>query len=240
MVWALLHLLTPLWTYVHYVSRTKTANSALLPMQEKALDGLVPSELCYGHRFITINGRICDPHSGNDGRAGGVAPTRGSQEVTKVVYRPIGVIHTPFLTIGDMPIQPRGALGVQGTVEVLPEFHAALADLDGFSHLILLYHLHRVSTVKLRVIPFLDTKERGVFATRAPVRPNPIGLSVVRLRSVSAGTLDVENVDILDGTPLLDIKPYVPDFDCFDVDCIGWYASSGRCLQERRSDDRFG
>jgi tRNA (adenine37-N6)-methyltransferase len=159
--------------------------------------------------------------------------------MTAVVYRPIGVIHTPFVTVEGMPIQPRGALGVPGTVNVLPEFHAALADLDGFSHVILLYHLHQVSTVRLRVIPFLDTVERGVFATRAPVRPNPIGLSVVRLRSVSAGTLEVENVDILDGTPLLDIKPYVPDFDCFDVDSIGWYAPSARCLQERRSDDRF-
>jgi tRNA-Thr(GGU) m(6)t(6)A37 methyltransferase TsaA len=160
--------------------------------------------------------------------------------MTAVVYRPIGVIHTPFVTVEGMPIQPRGALGVPGTVDVFPEFHAALADLDGFSHVILLYHLHQVSTVRLRVIPFLDTAERGVFATRAPVRPNPIGLSVVRLRSVSAGTLEVENVDILDGTPLLDIKPYVPDFDCFEVDSIGWYATSGRGLEERRSDDRFG
>jgi tRNA (adenine37-N6)-methyltransferase len=160
--------------------------------------------------------------------------------VTAVVYQPIGVIHTPFLTIEGMPVQVRGALGVPGTVDILPEFHAGLADLDGFSHLILIYHLHRASAMRLRVIPFLDTIERGVFATRAPVRPNPIGLSVVRLRSISAGTMEVENVDVLDGTPLLDIKPYVPDFDCFEVDSTGWYASSGRCLQEGRSDDRFG
>jgi tRNA (adenine37-N6)-methyltransferase len=185
------------------------------------------------------------------GRCGGIArrtivselssgPAGGNQEVTAIVYRPIGVIRTPFLTTEGMPIQARGALGVPGTVKVLPEFHAALADLDGFSHLILLYHLHRVSTVRLRVIPFLDTMERGLFATRAPVRPNPIGLSVVRLRSISAGTLEVENVDMLDGTPLLDIKPYVPDIDCFEVDSIGWYASAGRSLEERRSDNRFG
>ena len=160
--------------------------------------------------------------------------------MTAVVYRPIGVIHTPFITTAGMPIQPRGAPGVLGTVDVFEEFQAGLADLDGFSHVILLYHLHRASTTKLRVVPFLDTIERGIFATRAPVRPNPIGLSVVRLRSVSGGTLEVENVDILDGTPLLDIKPYVPDFDCFEVDSTGWYASSGRCLQEGRSDDRFG
>jgi tRNA (adenine37-N6)-methyltransferase len=160
--------------------------------------------------------------------------------VTAIVYQPIGVIHTPFLAIEGMPIQARGALGVPGTVEVLPEFHPALADLEGFSHVILLYHLHRVSNVKLRVIPFLDTIERGVFATRAPVRPNPIGLSVVRLRSISAGTLEVENVDMLEGTPLLDIKPHIPEIDCFEVDSIGWYASTGRGLAERRSDDRFG
>ncbi|NWF91180.1 MAG: tRNA (N6-threonylcarbamoyladenosine(37)-N6)-methyltransferase TrmO [Ignavibacteriaceae bacterium] len=162
------------------------------------------------------------------------------QEETAVVYRPIGVIHTPFHAIEGMPIQPRGALGVPGTVDVLPEYHAALADLDGFSHVILLYHFHRVSGVKLRVIPFLDTVERGVFATRAPVRPNPIGLSVVRLRSILAGTLQVENVDVLDGTPLLDIKPYIPEFDSFGVDSIGWCDSSLRCLPEKRSDDRFG
>ena len=128
-------------------------------------------------------------------------PTRGNQEVTSVVYRPIGVIHTPFLTIEGMSIQARGALGVPGTVDVLPEFHAALADLEGFSHLILLYHLHRVSTVKLRVIPFLDTMERGVFATRAPVRPNPIGLTVVRLRSVAAGTWRWKTSTSLTGRP---------------------------------------
>lgn len=142
-----------------------------------------------------------------------------------------------------MPIQPRGALGIEGIVEVSPAFREGLADLEGFSHLILLFHFHRASAPKLRALPFLDTKERGVFATRSPARPNGLGLSVVRLRSVLDGKLDVENVDILDGTPLLDIKPYVPDFDSFDDASVGWLAATrvgdpGR-LRGQRSDGRF-
>jgi tRNA-Thr(GGU) m(6)t(6)A37 methyltransferase TsaA len=138
-----------------------------------------------------------------------------------------------------MPIQPTGAKGVAGRIEVLPEFVAGLQDLDGFSHVILLYHLHRAGAAALTVTPFLDTRERGVFATRAPTRPNPIGLSVLELDSVGGGIVHLRNVDILDGSPVLDIKPYVPAFDVWPAGRIGWLAETGGSAATERSDDRF-
>jgi tRNA-Thr(GGU) m(6)t(6)A37 methyltransferase TsaA len=156
-----------------------------------------------------------------------------------IQYRPIGVIHSPHTDIAGMPIQPSAALGVRGRVEIHPEYQAGLQDLDGFSHLILLYHFDRVKKVKLTVQPFLDTEERGVFATRAPTRPNPLGLSIVRLLSVKGNILQVENVDILDQTPLLDVKPYVPYFDRPDVEKAGWLEKNRDQVRGKRSDDRF-
>jgi tRNA-Thr(GGU) m(6)t(6)A37 methyltransferase TsaA len=157
----------------------------------------------------------------------------------EITYQPIGIIHTPHTTREDMPIQPTGAKGVRGTVEILPVYAKGLADLDGFSHIILLYHLHKSTDYQLTVIPFLDTHPHGVFATRAPKRPNPIGLSIVRLIKVEDTTLTIENVDILDGTPLLDIKPYVPDFDSPEDVRIGWLEPARGEISEKRSDDRF-
>ena len=130
-----------------------------------------------------------------------------------IQYEPIGIIHTPFKIPEGMPLQPAGASGIKGEVEVFSEYQAGLEDLDGFSHIILLYHFHRSKRFKLEVVPFLDSETRGLFATRAPNRPNPIGLSVVRLAGIDDRILRIENVDVLDGTPLLDIKPYVPAFD---------------------------
>ena len=156
-----------------------------------------------------------------------------------IQYHAIGLIHTPFEDIEGMPIQPAGAAGVRGTVEVFPEFEAGLADIDGFSHVILLYHLHRVQHAQLTVIPFMDTQPHGVFATRAPKRPNPIGLSVVKLVRVEKTTLVVENVDMLDGTPLLDIKPYVPAFDDQSDVRVGWLETTEDRVRRKRSDDRF-
>jgi tRNA-Thr(GGU) m(6)t(6)A37 methyltransferase TsaA len=138
-----------------------------------------------------------------------------------------------------MPIQPAGAEGVCGTVEVLPEFAEGLSDLGGFSHIILLYSFHRITESKLRVTPFMDSVPRGIFATRAPKRPNPIGLSVVRLLRVEDKTLHVENVDMLDGTPLLDIKPYIPEFDEHPADRTGWLAKARGKVRDKRSDGRF-
>jgi tRNA-Thr(GGU) m(6)t(6)A37 methyltransferase TsaA len=156
-----------------------------------------------------------------------------------IEFKAIGIIHTPFTTPDSMPIQPAGAVGVHGTVEVFEEYHAGLKDLDGFSHIILLYHFHRSEGFSLWVVPFMDTQSRGVFATRAPKRPNPIGLSIVALDSIKDGVLHVQNVDILDSTPLLDIKPYVPEFDSYTDIRTGWLEEVRKTIPTRRSDDRF-
>ena len=161
-------------------------------------------------------------------------------KAAKISYEPIGVIHTPFESTTGMPIQPAGAAGVRGDVEVFPGFAQGLQDLEGFSHVILLYHFHRARQVELVVVPFLDVRLHGVFATRAPSRPNPIGLSVVKLIGVEENHLQVANVDVLDGTPLLDIKPYVPEFDQHPADRIGWLADLSNRAEAKRSDDRFG
>ncbi len=157
----------------------------------------------------------------------------------EITYRPIGVIHSPFTEKKGMPIQPTGAAKLRGTVEVLPEFAPGLADLAGFSHIILLYHFHRAGAARLTVTPFMDTQPRGLFSTRAPTRPNPIGLSIVRLLAVEQNKLYIENVDILDGTPVLDIKPYVPDFDQHPADRVGWLERAKGQVRNRRSDARF-
>ncbi len=154
-------------------------------------------------------------------------------------YRPIGVIRTPWDGPENMPIQPAGALGVEGTVELFEEYREGLQDLEGFSHIILLYHFHRSRGFELRVVPYMDTKPHGVFATRAPRRPNPIGLSVVRLLRVEEGTLHIRNVDMLDGTPLLDIKPFVPEFDVPRDVRTGWLEELQRAVKRHRSDGRF-
>ena len=138
-----------------------------------------------------------------------------------------------------MPIQPAGDAEIKATVEVFPEYRDGLADLDGFSHIILLYHLHRSERYKLRVVPFMDTAERGLFATRAPNRPNPIGLSIVQLDKIENGILHIQNIDIVDGTPLLDIKPYVPEFDHQPDIRTGWLEQVRKSVSDRRSDDRF-
>ena len=157
----------------------------------------------------------------------------------EISYRPIGVIHSPFTDIEGMPIQPTGAFGIKGAIEVFPEFAEGLKDLEGFSHIILLYHFHRVQGAKLVVTPFMDSRPHGVFATRAPKRPNPIGLSIVKLLDIEQNTLHIENVDILDGTPLLDIKPYVPEFDQPQADRVGWLEQSKGIVQSKKSDSRF-
>ena len=154
-------------------------------------------------------------------------------------HRPIGIIHSPFTDPAGMPIQPSGASDVKGTVEVFVEYKCGLQDLDGFSHIILLYQFHRSRGFALCVVPFLDTVLRGIFATRSPRRPNHIGLSVVRLERLDGRVLHIAGVDILDGTPLLDIKPYVPEFDSPSDVRTGWFGSSGNRVRETRSDGRF-
>jgi tRNA-Thr(GGU) m(6)t(6)A37 methyltransferase TsaA len=138
------------------------------------------------------------------------------------IMRPIGIIHSPFEEKAQTPLQPvRSQAG--GTVEVYPEFAGGLADIAGFSHIILLYAFHWSSGYALQVRPFLDDQPRGLFATRYPCRPNPLGLSIVRLVSHHVNILEIEGVDVLNGTPLLDIKPYVPEFDVKSPARVGWY-----------------
>lgn len=156
-----------------------------------------------------------------------------------LVCHPIGVIRTPFTEREGTPIQPVGARGVRGTVTVDREFAPGLKDLDGFSHIFLLYHFHRSGSWSPEVVPFMDDELRGVFATRAPARPNPIGISLVRLVSVEGAVLHVEGVDMLDGTPLLDIKPYLPEFDSREVTARGWLEENSKKAREMRADDRF-
>ncbi len=153
--------------------------------------------------------------------------------------KPIGFIHTPFTDPAGMPIQPAGAADVEGTVEIFPEYEPGLKDLDGFSHILLLYVFHRSHGFDLQVVPFMDTEPRGLFATRAPKRPNPIGLSVVQLDGIDGCTLYVRHLDILDGTPLLDIKPYVPDFDSPPQVRTGWLENVRKTVGKWQSDDRF-
>ena len=156
-----------------------------------------------------------------------------------IQYRPIGIIHSPHKTPEGTPIQPSGAKGVQGSIEIFPEYITGLADLAEFSHIFILYHFHLSKKFSLKVKPFLDDQKRGLFATRAPSRPNPIGLSVVRLISITNGSLQIQNVDVVDGTPLLDIKPYVPGFDVYQVDQFGWIGNKTRGIEEIVDDGRF-
>ena len=158
---------------------------------------------------------------------------------SRISYQPIGIIHTSFSNIEGMPIQPAGAANIRGTVKIFEEYSEGLKDLDGFSHIILIYHFHQAQSVKLVVTPFLDTLPHGVFSTRAPSRPNPIGLSVVRLLKVEQNILRIENVDILNDTPLLDLKPYVPEFDQHPGEHIGWLKQAKGKIENTRSDDRF-
>ncbi len=161
------------------------------------------------------------------------------RESKMIELNPIGIIHTQFTTLEDMPIQPAGAVDVQGIVEVFEEYTAGLKDLADFSHIILLYHFHRSRSFDLHVVPFMDSEPRGLFATRAPKRPNPIGISVVQLDRIEGGELHIRNVDVLDGTPLLDIKPYVPDFDAHGEARTGWLEDARKTVSSRRSDERF-
>lgn len=145
----------------------------------------------------------------------------------KIIMQPIGVIHSPFKEKGQTPIQASRSQAT-GAVEIDSKFLDGLQDLEGFSHIFLLYAFHCSSGYSLRVKPFLDHKEHGLFATRYPCRPNPIGISLVRLLSRKENILTIEGVDVLDNTPLLDIKPYVPDFDVRTDVRIGWYETRSK------------
>ncbi len=159
--------------------------------------------------------------------------------MTDITYKQIGIIHSPFKEPKGIPIQSSAARGIGGTIEVFPEYAEGLEDLDGFSHILLLYHFHMVRESLLKVRPFMDEQEHGVFSTRAPSRPNPIGISIVRLVGIDGNLLRVRDVDIVDGTPLLDIKPYVPEFDVRAVERKGWLEKNVNKLPSATDDGRF-
>lgn len=151
---------------------------------------------------------------------------------------PIGIVHSPFAEAEGVPIQAAFS-DAEGTLEIFPQYVDGLLDLAGFEYLIVLYHFHLTPKESLRVTPFLDDQRRGVFATRAPTRPNRIGLSVVRLLKHSGNRLAIGNVDIVSGTPLLDIKPYVPAFDSRTECRIGWFAGKLDNAASLRADGRM-
>lgn len=156
-----------------------------------------------------------------------------------VSYDPIGIIHTPFKKPKGAPIQSSSAKGIEGIVEVFTEYVGGLKDLEGFSHIILIYHFHLSKKGLLQVKPYMDDQTHGVFATRAPSRPNPIGISVVRLVRIDKNIIHIKDVDIVNGTPLLDIKPYVPEFDVRKVERIGWLQDKIHELSASKDDGRF-
>ena len=157
-----------------------------------------------------------------------------------IEFHPIGTIRTPFKRIEGMPIQPGRTQAAEGEVVVDQAYEAGLEDIEGFSHLILLYHFHQVEGFDLKVTPFLDDRKRGLFATRAPRRPNAIGISIVSLLGREGNVLRVSGIDVLDRTPLLDIKPYVQAFDAPQATSCGWLQDKAGQSGAARSDGRFG
>lgn len=157
----------------------------------------------------------------------------------EVVCRPVGVIHSRFCAPVGVPIQTTGAPEEAAVLEVFPEYAVGLRDIAGFEYLILLTHLHLCEHEKLEVVPFLDDASHGVFATRSPARPNRIGLSIVRLAKVEGRQLHFYGNDMIDQTPVLDIKPYVPAFDVRSTERIGWFASKLAALPAKLADDRM-
>ncbi|HEY3425759.1 MAG TPA: tRNA (N6-threonylcarbamoyladenosine(37)-N6)-methyltransferase TrmO [Negativicutes bacterium] len=154
-------------------------------------------------------------------------------------YKPIGIIQSPFKEPKGTPIQPTAAQDIDGVIEIYPEYAEGLKDVEGFSHLILLYHFHLVKDSSLLVKPFLDNEPHGIFATRSPSRPNSIGLSVVRLTRIEGNKLHIRDVDIVDGTPILDIKPYVAAFDVREAVKNGWFENKVHKLSTTKDDGRF-
>ena len=159
----------------------------------------------------------------------------------KIEMEPIGIIETEFTEIEGMPIQPTGAKGVKGCIVIKDKYSDGLKDLEDFSHINILYLLHKVEGYLLEVKPFMDNDTHGVFATRSPKRPNRIGSSVVKVDKVEGNKVYVSNIDVLNETPLLDIKPYVPQLyeDTIDELKIGWFESNHKKEKSKKSDDRF-
>ncbi|MBN2429745.1 MAG: tRNA (N6-threonylcarbamoyladenosine(37)-N6)-methyltransferase TrmO [Deltaproteobacteria bacterium] len=158
----------------------------------------------------------------------------GKFSADQIYYKPIGYVHSPYKDPDTTPIQPVFDEDSEGTIEILEQYEPGLKDLDGFSHLFVFYYLHKASPARMTVKPFLQDVERGIFATRAPCRPNPIGLSIVKLKEVRGRILDIVGVDILDGSAVLDIKPYCEQFDKVLEPRCGWQDELDSAEVERR------
>lgn len=154
-------------------------------------------------------------------------------------FEPIGVLRSAHASAKGTPLQPCFAAGCAGRVELRPDLMEGLLDLEGFERIWILVLLDRTAFRELRVVPYRDTRAHGIFATRAPARPNPIGLSCVRLKEIRGHILEIEEVDILDGTPVLDIKPYIPEYDAYAEARTGWVASESVRQGPRVADERF-
>ena len=157
----------------------------------------------------------------------------------EITLSPIGRLETPFNDIADMPIQPSVLADTRGKAVMDEKFMPGLMDLDGFSHIILLFLLHKISGYQLEVVPFMDTLPHGIFATRSPKRPNRIGMSIVRVESVAGNIVQFKGVDMLNGSPLLDIKPYYSYFDQQTQVRNGWLEGKTLRPENLRSDKRF-
>jgi len=140
----------------------------------------------------------------------------------KIEYEPIGFVRSPYKNLKEIPNQPHYAKDITGQVEIFPEYESGLKDLDGFSHLILVCHFHRSLEFRLQVVPSGETETRGLFSTRSPNRPNPVGISIVRLKKIENNILFISDLDILDGTPIIDLKPYVREFEKLSKVRDGW------------------
>jgi len=151
----------------------------------------------------------------------------------------IGYIHSPFKELGNIPVQPVYGKGIEGMVEILDEYTSGLKDLEGFNYIYLIFFLHKVKHTKLQVIPFWDNQIRGIFSTRAPSRPSHIGLSLVELLKIESNRLYIRDIDILDGTPLLDIKPFIPRIDTRENATSGWLKATDEEISRKLSDNRF-
>lgn len=156
-----------------------------------------------------------------------------------IKYEQIGTVYSPFEKKEGMPIQAISANGIKGKIEINKDLEEGLSDLDGFSHIFLIYAFHKSKGFDLKTKPFLSDKIFGIFATRAPRRPNAIGISVVKILSIYKNILEIENIDVLNGTPLLDIKPYIPEFDIHKVEKIGWLENKISAIAQTKSDERF-
>jgi len=163
----------------------------------------------------------------------------GMSSNDEFVIKPIGIVHSPFTSVDGMPIQSAAAMEEKARVEVFEEFAAGLRDIESFEYLVLITRFHVGNSENLNVIPFMDVKTHGVFSTRSPARPNRLGMTIVKLEKVSGRFLEILGNDMLDQTPVIDIKPYVPALDSKETEKIGWYKDRLFTLPTARSDSRM-